>query len=175
MVLSAKSFSTVIARCLACVTVVWCLVGTPPARAQIFKLPHPDTTAGNFFGNATSLDGDRALIGASGEDVCGENSGTAYIFERDAAADAWRKVAQLVPRDCKAERFFGRSVSLSGDRSFVMADVPGLIEGASEGKGLGRRFLRHVERARVLVVMVDLAPVAPHPPKPAAASSAAFP
>jgi GTP-binding protein len=47
-------------------------------------------------------------------------------------------------------------VSLSGDRSFVVADVPGLIKGAHEGHGLGDRFLRHVERTRVLIHVVDV-------------------
>ena len=46
-------------------------------------------------------------------------------------------------------------VRLSGERTFVIADIPGLIEGASEGAGLGHQFLRHVERCRVLVHIVE--------------------
>ncbi len=48
-------------------------------------------------------------------------------------------------------------VRLDADTEFIVADIPGLIEGASEGKGLGHQFLRHIERARVLCVLVDLA------------------
>jgi GTP-binding protein len=47
-------------------------------------------------------------------------------------------------------------VGLSDNRSFVLADIPGLIEGAAEGHGLGHRFLRHVERCRVLLHLIEL-------------------
>lgn len=48
-------------------------------------------------------------------------------------------------------------VETEDNRSFVMADLPGLIEGASEGVGLGHQFLRHIERTRVIVHVIDMA------------------
>ncbi len=53
-------------------------------------------------------------------------------------------------------------VRVGQDRSFVMADIPGLVEGAAEGVGLGHRFLKHLARTRLLLHVIDIAPLGEH-------------
>lgn len=90
-------------------------------EAQIFKIPHPDTTIGNAFGSSVAIDGNRALVGASAERTCGPNAGAAYVFERDSTEGTWSQAARLTPRDCVIGDFFGRSLSISGNRAVIAA------------------------------------------------------
>lgn len=91
----------------------------PASRAQIFELPRADSTVGDFFGTSVAISGSRILVGATGDDICGDNSGAAYVYERRDVD--WVQTALLTPSDCEARRFFGRSVALDQDVAVVSA------------------------------------------------------
>ena len=106
------------------------------------------------------LQADVALIGFP-------NVGKSTLISRVSAARP--KIADypfttLVP-NLGVVRVGARSGRPQDATEFVMADIPGLIEGAAEGRGLGHDFLRHVERARVLCVLLDLSELAPIGPQ----------
>ena len=106
------------------------------------------------------MQADVALIGFP-------NVGKSTLISRVSAARP--KIADypfttLVP-NLGVVRVGARSGRPQDATEYVMADIPGLIEGAAEGRGLGHDFLRHVERARVLCVLLDLSEYAPLPPE----------
>ena len=92
-----------------------------PAAAQIYELPRPDTSATQTFGVSVALSGNVAVVGASGEETCGENAGAAYVYERPDGQGVWERVARLTPSDCRANAFFGESVDVDGSRIIVSA------------------------------------------------------
>lgn len=117
-----------------------------PANRAPFFCEQGEYGTEAWFTLEMKLVADAALIGFP-------NAGKSTLISRVSAARP--KIADypfttLVPN---------LGVVMIGDRSFVMADVPGLVEGAAEGRGLGHEFLRHCERARVLVFLLDPSPL----------------
>ena len=113
-----------------------------------------------WFTLELKLQADVALIGFP-------NVGKSTLISRVSAAKP--KIADypfttLVP-NLGVVRVGTRTGRSESGTEFVMADIPGLIEGAAQGRGLGHDFLRHVERARVLCVLLDLSESAPLPPE----------
>ncbi len=114
----------------------------------------------SWYNLELKLQADVALIGFP-------NVGKSTLISRVSAARP--KIADypfttLVP-NLGVVRVGSRSARPGDATEFVMADIPGLIEGAAVGRGLGHDFLRHVERARVLCVLLDLSELAPLGPQ----------
>lgn len=89
------------------------------AQSQLAKLPRPDSLGTVFFGASVAIDGDWAIIGATGDSECGENSGSAWVYRYERSS--WQVAQRLLPSVCEEGAFFGKAVALDGKRIAVSA------------------------------------------------------
>ncbi len=111
------------------ITVFFYAITASNVSAQIFKLPDADSLSGNYFGVSVAVDGNLAVVGATGVRSCGVNSGAAFVYER-GTDQTWTLQQTLIPRDCREDHFFGKAVSISDStivvtsyRTFVKKSV----------------------------------------------------
>lgn len=117
-------------------------LGAPVAHAQIEALPRPDTAHAPSFGGSVAVSDSLAVVGASGESICGENAGAVYVYERrpGPAVTSWTLSASLAPETCRSNAFFGSEVALSGSRVLVSASSEHF---ADEGENAAYVFERN--------------------------------
>lgn len=89
------------------------------ANGQLSKLPRPDSLGTAFFGGAVAINGNWAVVGATGDDTCGPNSGSAWVYQREGSR--WELKQRLNPSECEEGAFFGSAVALDGERIAVSA------------------------------------------------------
>jgi len=99
------------------------------------KLSASDGWPIDQFGSSVDIDGDYAVIGSRLDDSNGNNSGSAYIYQRDSISGDWIEYQKLVPSDGHAEGRFGRSVAINGDYVIVGAHM-------TDGSGVAYAFYR---------------------------------
>lgn len=112
-------------RCFGITVVtVWYLTFGGMAQGvwiERLKLTASDSGYGDTFGEAVSISGNYAVIGAPYKDESGESAGAAYIFKRNESDPNWTEQLKLIASDGAAEDFFGISVSISGSYAIVGA------------------------------------------------------
>ncbi len=92
------------------------------AWSQAAKLTAEDSAFRDFFGQTVAISGTRAVVGAPEDDDFGNQSGSAYVFERNPADGSWNQVAKLTANDGEANDIFGSSVTISGETIIVGAN-----------------------------------------------------
>ena len=101
---------------------------------QVTKIIGSDTARGDGFGSSVAIFGVHAIVGAPNDRDAGENSGSAYVFERDSASGAWIQVQKLTATDADEFHNFGNSVFISGHQTIVGSasdDHAGLLSGSA--------------------------------------------
>lgn len=110
------------------------------------------------FGYSVSISGDKALIGAFGNDEFGNNAGAAYAFHWDEGASSWTQQAKITPSEEQTNSWFGWNVSISGDEAIIGAPFQTYEDNGSTYSAAGVTYLFHwddvqsiwSERSRVL-------------------------